>query len=97
MDFLDPDKTKRLELLFLYFREHLRTAGAKKRLSLLTHSLSDFLFSCESDTKFDDSLLRQLLENKTIIQIIQNYSKKNASLMIKMPLTKLQKNQITYD
>lgn len=77
MDQLDPDKTKRLLLLFLYFKEHLRTANAKKRLHLLTHSLSDFVSSCGPQENTKDYLLRQLLGQKNIAQIIQNVALKN--------------------
>lgn len=97
MAYLDPDKTKRFELLSLYFRQHLHTEGCKKRLSLLLHSLSDFIFSCGSDVQLDSNLLyKKLLEYKTTEQPVQN-SPIQHHLHTRPALTKLTPSQLMHD
>ena len=83
MDYLDPDHTKRLKLIYLYAQEHMRSSGSKKSLSLLAFSLSDLLKACDPESDALDFFTKKLSENKTIDKMVKGVSQissKNSDL-----------------
>ncbi len=69
---LDPDHTQRLKLISVYMKKYARSFEGKKRLSLLTFSLSGLLHFCNPQSNDVEFFTKKLLENRQIARIIQN-------------------------